>query len=339
MRLLLRPKWRLWPLSSFVGLTDLKTGVTMALLFALLNKVAGIYGLIAVLTGAGGSFAQLSLYIYSVIALLALTWGLRAVKDVRLILCFFFSLTHPPHRRIQDRPSTLPTFLPQTMSSQLPGPSFSLLSGGSGRLMMVDVRQTHQHRGHDENSQCHPPSHSSTTSGRRYGHLEPRKRDCCHRRPHFLALQGNANSCIPLPMSLNSLSSSILPSSFILTRPTFARGHIVLSPSPVLQTTAHHTNQHLIWPTMNLARMSILFRCAIPTTPHRPQVAITGASHPPPRILPSRSTSPTLPFRLLPTLSVHPAAIREGPRISVAVSQRGTEDWIFKRRLSLMKMN
>jgi len=146
MRLLLRPKWRLWPLSSFVGLTDLKTGVTIALLFALLNKVAGIYGLIAVLTGAGGSFAQLSLYIYSVIALLALTWGLRAVKDVRLILCFFFSLTHPPHRRIQDRPSTLPTFLPQTMSSQLPGPSFSLLSGGSGRLMMVDVRQTHQHR-------------------------------------------------------------------------------------------------------------------------------------------------------------------------------------------------
>jgi len=96
MRLLLRPKWRLWPLSSFVGLTDLKTGVTMALLFALLNKVAGIYGLIAVLTGAGGSFAQLSLYIYSVIALLALTWGLRAVKDVRFIFCLFFlSPTHP----------------------------------------------------------------------------------------------------------------------------------------------------------------------------------------------------------------------------------------------------
>jgi inositol phosphorylceramide synthase regulatory subunit len=49
----------------------------------LLNKVAGVYGLIAVLTGAGGSFAQLSLYIYSVIALVALAWGLRAVKDVR----------------------------------------------------------------------------------------------------------------------------------------------------------------------------------------------------------------------------------------------------------------
>jgi len=53
----------------------------VALIFALLNKVAGVYGLIAVLTGAGGSFAQLSLYIYSVVALIALGWGLRVVKE------------------------------------------------------------------------------------------------------------------------------------------------------------------------------------------------------------------------------------------------------------------
>jgi len=81
MKLTLRPEWRLWPLASFLGLLDLKTGVTVALLFALLNKVAGVYGLIAVLTGAGGSFAQLSMYIYSVLALVALAWGLRAVKE------------------------------------------------------------------------------------------------------------------------------------------------------------------------------------------------------------------------------------------------------------------
>lgn len=81
MKLMLRPEWRLWPLNSFIGLLDLKTGVTVALLFALLNKVAGVYGLIAVLTGAGGSFAQLSMYIYSVIALVGLGWGLRAVKE------------------------------------------------------------------------------------------------------------------------------------------------------------------------------------------------------------------------------------------------------------------
>ncbi|KAF8661378.1 hypothetical protein AX16_001471 [Volvariella volvacea WC 439] len=81
MKLTLRPEWRLWPLSSFLGILDLKTGVTVALIFALLNKVAGVYGLIAVLTGAGGSFAQLSLYLYSVVALIALTWGLKAVKE------------------------------------------------------------------------------------------------------------------------------------------------------------------------------------------------------------------------------------------------------------------
>ncbi|KAF8889395.1 Inositolphosphorylceramide synthase subunit Kei1-domain-containing protein [Infundibulicybe gibba] len=78
---MLRPEWRLWPFTSFLGLLDLKTGVTVALLFALLNKVAGVYGLIATIMGAGGTFPQLSLYVYSVIALVALVWGLRAVKD------------------------------------------------------------------------------------------------------------------------------------------------------------------------------------------------------------------------------------------------------------------
>ncbi|KAI9450756.1 Inositolphosphorylceramide synthase subunit Kei1-domain-containing protein, partial [Russula earlei] len=46
-----------------------------------LNKVAGIYGLIALLTGAGGNAAQLTLYIYSALALVALTWGIRAVNN------------------------------------------------------------------------------------------------------------------------------------------------------------------------------------------------------------------------------------------------------------------
>ncbi|KAJ7356579.1 Inositolphosphorylceramide synthase subunit Kei1-domain-containing protein [Mycena albidolilacea] len=82
MRLMLNPqlKFRLWPLSSFCGILDLKTAVEIALLFAVLNKVAGVYGLIAVLTGAGGSFAQLSMYIYSVLGLIALGWGLQVVK-------------------------------------------------------------------------------------------------------------------------------------------------------------------------------------------------------------------------------------------------------------------
>ncbi|KAJ3522893.1 hypothetical protein NM688_g8806 [Phlebia brevispora] len=90
MKLTLRPEWRLRPLSSFLGFLDIKTGVIIAILFALLNKVAGVYGLVAVLTGAGGSAAQLTMYIYSVVALIALAWGLKAVgqEDAKHTLYF-----------------------------------------------------------------------------------------------------------------------------------------------------------------------------------------------------------------------------------------------------------
>lgn len=87
---MLRPEWRWRPraLASFLGYVDIKTGVTMALLFALLNKVAGVYGLIVIFTG--GSLAQLSLYVYSVLALVAFAWGLNAVaeEDPRKTLYF-----------------------------------------------------------------------------------------------------------------------------------------------------------------------------------------------------------------------------------------------------------
>ncbi|KAI0083942.1 Inositolphosphorylceramide synthase subunit Kei1-domain-containing protein [Irpex rosettiformis] len=90
MKLTLRPEWRLRPLSSFLGLADLKAGVTIAILFAGLNKVAGVYGLLAVLTGAGGSLAQISMYMYSALALVALIWGLKSVskEDAKHTLYF-----------------------------------------------------------------------------------------------------------------------------------------------------------------------------------------------------------------------------------------------------------
>ncbi|KAI9434543.1 Inositolphosphorylceramide synthase subunit Kei1-domain-containing protein [Russula earlei] len=81
MKLTLRQELRPRPLASMLGLLDLKAGVTLVVLFAVLNKVAGIYGLIALLTGAGGNAAQLTLYIYSALALVALTWGIRAVNN------------------------------------------------------------------------------------------------------------------------------------------------------------------------------------------------------------------------------------------------------------------
>jgi hypothetical protein len=73
------------PLRSFAGFLDLKTGALLALFFALLNKVSGAFGLIAALTGAGGSLPQLSLYVYSTIGLVAMVAALRAVTDVRVI--------------------------------------------------------------------------------------------------------------------------------------------------------------------------------------------------------------------------------------------------------------
>jgi hypothetical protein len=54
------------------------------LLVQLFNKVAGVYGLIAIFTG--GTLAQVSMYIYSVLGLLLFVWGLRAVAAVSFCL-------------------------------------------------------------------------------------------------------------------------------------------------------------------------------------------------------------------------------------------------------------
>jgi hypothetical protein len=93
-------KVTLRPLGSFLGCIDLKTGVLLALFFALLNKVSGVYGLVAALTGAGGSAAQLSLYVYSTAGLVALLWALRAVTDVRASA----PLPHAAHADARPRP-------------------------------------------------------------------------------------------------------------------------------------------------------------------------------------------------------------------------------------------
>jgi hypothetical protein len=52
------------------------------MLLQVLNKVAGVYGLMAMLSGAGGNAAQLTLYLYSVVALAGLAWGIRTINDV-----------------------------------------------------------------------------------------------------------------------------------------------------------------------------------------------------------------------------------------------------------------
>jgi len=68
---------------------DIKTGSTVVILFALFNKVAGVYGLIAIFTG--GTLAQVSMYLYSVLALLLFVWGLRAVAAENQKEVFYFA--------------------------------------------------------------------------------------------------------------------------------------------------------------------------------------------------------------------------------------------------------
>lgn len=50
------------------------------MLFGLINKVAGVYGLITVFIGA--NFSQYMFYAYSVVTLFAFMWGLGKIKEV-----------------------------------------------------------------------------------------------------------------------------------------------------------------------------------------------------------------------------------------------------------------
>lgn len=62
-------------------LNNAKSNLTLAFFSSqLFNKVAGVYGLIAIFTG--GTLAQVSMYIYSILALVLFVWGLRAVAAV-----------------------------------------------------------------------------------------------------------------------------------------------------------------------------------------------------------------------------------------------------------------
>ncbi|ORX36828.1 Inositolphosphorylceramide synthase subunit Kei1-domain-containing protein [Kockovaella imperatae] len=63
---------------SFLGILDIKLGAEIILLFALINKVAGVYGFITIVVG--GTFTQLAFYAYSIVTLFVLLWALKQVK-------------------------------------------------------------------------------------------------------------------------------------------------------------------------------------------------------------------------------------------------------------------
>ncbi|TIB84485.1 DUF1753-domain-containing protein [Wallemia mellicola] len=54
-------------------------GCTIITAFALFNKVAGVYGVNVIFTG--GTFAQLSMYLYSVGTLAVFVWGLKQISE------------------------------------------------------------------------------------------------------------------------------------------------------------------------------------------------------------------------------------------------------------------
>ena len=67
------------PLTSVLGF-DLKLGASVIILIGMLNKVAGFYGVLTVFTG--GTLAQISLYVYSVVTLVIFLWGLKGIAEV-----------------------------------------------------------------------------------------------------------------------------------------------------------------------------------------------------------------------------------------------------------------
>lgn len=54
--------------------------------FGLLNKVAGVYGILAVVHT--GDLRQVALYVYSLATLALLAWGIRSINKVSILtLC------------------------------------------------------------------------------------------------------------------------------------------------------------------------------------------------------------------------------------------------------------
>ena len=66
-------------ITSFLGFMDLKIGASILTLFALFNKTAGVYGILAVFQG--GTFSQVALYLYSIATIVVFLWGLKGISD------------------------------------------------------------------------------------------------------------------------------------------------------------------------------------------------------------------------------------------------------------------
>lgn len=76
-------------LSSFLGFFDIKLGVTIICLVSLLNKVVGFYGILAVFHG--GNLTQISMYVYSIVTIGLVIYGLQATGEENARRTFIFA--------------------------------------------------------------------------------------------------------------------------------------------------------------------------------------------------------------------------------------------------------
>jgi hypothetical protein len=177
------------PVSSFIGV-DLKLGATLICLLGVLNKVAGVYGILAVFTG--GTFAQVSLYVYSVATLLIFLWGLKSIAEV--------CLSQMPISTVLNAATGTPQSRLELCSCVYAG-SFRLddLYGSVWR----DLVGLHAARRSKSRAQCSSEgypgqrghaeqSHGSRTSSRCSSRLVFRTRFCIDRHCARLAHQGSS---------------------------------------------------------------------------------------------------------------------------------------------------
>lgn len=128
-------------------------------LFALLNKVAGAYGMLAVVLSGGAALSQplgqITMYIYSIVSLVGFIWGLQKISEVgsgfthvrRLCLSLWLTILPPLlHRRTATRPSATPICLRSTTSSVPSTRPFSPSSGTSTFRMTASGSPTRRRK-------------------------------------------------------------------------------------------------------------------------------------------------------------------------------------------------
>lgn len=76
---------------SFLCQFSLQTGADLITLCLIINKVSAVYGLLALLTGYHLSKLQLSMYIYSLVALATLSYFLPAIRTREPLKCAFLA--------------------------------------------------------------------------------------------------------------------------------------------------------------------------------------------------------------------------------------------------------